>query len=378
MTRTDSAQVNRSTILMTNRQEEAGAVHSGPKSECVSPPSPDAMRVRRMRIRDVRWLASRIDAMYLDQPLVETDRAGVFLTGARSLRPLDRTRPLTHLAFTGGDDFAGVIQFRQTALDPRWTAVAIGLIDGVAEPDRVVDALLEFSIKRAGSRGVKRLFARIPRESEMGERFRIAGFEPYMRETILQITPQDGLYALSSRVRAQDAAETWAVHQLYHACAPKSVQFAEAWTSHRWDIGANGKGPAGCSSFVIEEGNQLVAHARMVNGNNAAVIEAMYLPGDALAGIEIVQDVIRRARTQHGAKRIFLTVRGHQSELLGGMNGPGCTILGDQDLTVRYTAVKVAAKAVDVPKPVGIEVRERAPKRVPTFMKRLRDKGATS
>jgi hypothetical protein len=49
-------------------------------------------------------------------------------------------------------------------------------------------------------------------------------------------------------------------------------------------------------------------------------------------------------------------------------------ILGEQDLTVRYTAVKVAAKSAEVSKPVTIEVRERAPKRVPTFMKRLREK----
>jgi hypothetical protein len=355
---------------MTNRQEQDAAGPHEQTVELSGSMAPEAVRVRRMRIPDLRLLAARMDAIYLDQPLVETDRAGILLNGARTLRPFDRTRPLTHLAFTGANEFAGVIQFRQTALDPRWTAVAIGLMDGVADPDRIVEGLLEFSIKRAGSRGVKRLFARLPRGIEMSERFRRAGFEPYMSETVLQITPHQGIFALSMRVRPQEAGETWAVHQLYHASAPKTIQFAEAWTSHRWDVAGNKGASPGCMGFVIEEDNQLIAYARLVVGNNAAVIEAMFLPGAASAGIEVVQDVIRRAGSQHGAKRIFVTVRGHQSELLGGLSGPGCVVLGEQDLTVRYTAAKVAAKSVEVLKPVSIEVRERAPKRVPTFMKR--------
>src|SRR4051812_31728641 len=106
MTRTRSDQANRTAILMAKRQDKEFAAidtdHSAPETRA---DSANAIRVRRMMLPDLRLMASRLEAAYLDQPMVETDRAGVFLTGARSMRPLDKTRPQTHLAFTAADEF---------------------------------------------------------------------------------------------------------------------------------------------------------------------------------------------------------------------------------------------------------------------------------
>ena len=129
-----------------------------------------------MRIFDLRLLASRIDVTYLDHPFIQTDRSGIFALGLQTLRPFDRLAPVTNLAFVGDDEFAGVIQFRQTAPDRRWTALAVGLTDNAGDGETVTEQLLEYSIRRAGRAGAKRLFARIPFACEVGQRVRPGGF----------------------------------------------------------------------------------------------------------------------------------------------------------------------------------------------------------
>ncbi|HRA49205.1 MAG TPA: hypothetical protein PK819_14125, partial [Thermomicrobiales bacterium] len=120
----------------------------------------------------------------------------------------------------------------------------------------------------------------------------------------------------------------------------------------------------------IEGNGQVVAYVHASCGNRTAVLDAMYLPDRADAGIELVRDVIRRISEMGGIKRIYLVIRANQAELAGAMHDVGVTHIGDQDLAVRYTTAKVTGKPVDVPIQVPVEVRDRVPKRAPTFMNR--------
>ena len=43
-------------------------------------------------------------------------------------------------------------------------------------------------------------------------------------------------------MREQESSDTWAIHQLYNASVPRDVLYAEALTSHAWDI-ANSRRP---------------------------------------------------------------------------------------------------------------------------------------
>ena len=373
MTNRNAEQTNRAATLPFKRQDQLESV-----PDFTSPPSPQSSAstehtVRRMHPTDLRLLGSRIEAAYLDQPWSLVDRSGLFTTGARSLRPLDRDRPVTHIAFAPDNEFAGVIQFDQTTIDPRWTATALGVTDAATDQNRLVTDLLEFSIRRAGSRGIKRLFARLPAESLIEEQFRRSGFELFTCETIVSVPAVTGLALLSGRVREQEQTDTWAVHQLYHACVPRDVQFAEAWTSHRWDPTVGRRIRPDTTSWVLEDGRQLVAWARAVSGNRTAVIEAMYLGDRHECGIELMRDVIRRLSQSPDGGRMFVAVRAYQAELLGELVALGGSILGDQRMAVRYTAAKVASKAVDSSIQVNVEVRKRVPRRVPSYMKRPRN-----
>jgi len=369
MTKPDISPIARVTALAFKRHEITAPVAGEPDADDLERTS-GQVRVRRMRIVDLRLLASRIDVTYLDYPFIQTDRSGVFAIGLRTLRPFNRLAPVTNLAFVGDDDFAGVIQFRQTAPDRRWTALAVGLTDNAGDGETVTEQLLEYSIRRAGRAGVKRLFARIPLDCEYANAFGRAGFEPYMSESILQIPELQRLSIVSGRVREQEAADTWAVHQLYHASAPKQVQYAEAWTSHRWDpVNTSGSKPA-VRFWVIDEGHQIAAHARVVHGNHRAIIETMYLPDRADCGIELVRDIARRIGAESSRCQISVVARGHQAELIGALHDLGVVLAGEQHLAVRYTAVKVSGKTVDVLAPSPLDVRERVPKRVPSFMDR--------
>ncbi|HQY32104.1 MAG TPA: hypothetical protein PK691_12475, partial [Thermomicrobiales bacterium] len=260
MTKWHSGQAIRAAALTLKRQESTNAVLNPPAPFSAASVDPSPIRVRRLQVRDLRLLGHRIDVQYLDQPTSRIDSGGLFTTGLGSIRPFARQRPLTHIALTTTGDFAGVIQFRQSVPDPRWTALAIGTVDAAGDPDRIAEALIEFSIKRAGSRGIRRLFARLPVESMASAHFQRCGFEPYMRESIVQVNPMRTPSVVSRYVREQDQTDTWAVHQLYHAAAPRHVQFAEAWTSQRWDP-ATFKSQAGQSRAWLIEGNgQVVAY----------------------------------------------------------------------------------------------------------------------
>jgi len=371
MTKADTAHAIRAAALAFKRQENKAAKAKRPSSslDTQQVPLPGSISVRRMHLRDLRHLATRINVTYLDQPTALIDRSGVFATGLRAQRPLDRMRPIVHLAFAHPDEFLGVVQFRQVAPDRRWIALALGVVDGCTEIDRVTEQLLEFSIRRAGGRGIKRLFARLPSESELSEHFRACGFEPYMRESILQVPEAQGLTLVSTRVREQEPADTWAVHQLYHASAPRHVQFAEAWTSHRWDPAAARSTHPSKKSYVIDDEYQIGAHARVLCGNHTVVIEAMYLADRQEYGIELVRDVVRRVVAESSRNHIYVTVRAHQAELESALHSLGAVHFGSQDLTVRYTAAKVTGKPIEAVVPLTHEVLERVPKRVPTYMK---------
>lgn len=344
-----------------------GSGHSPPSLP--RDPAGSGLSFRRLKVQDLRYLVSDVRQESLDQPDGLLVTGGPLTAGLRALRPLSRNRPATSLAFIG-DRFAGYAQFDERGPDRRWVATSVGAVGGLADDRAVLDGLLEFSVVRAGMRSVKRLFARVGSGSVVYESFLACGFEPYMDESIHvleRIRPKSTALA---QVREQEPADTWAVHQLYHAAAPKHLQYAEAWTSHRWDVAARKGAQRIWRAYVMEDGYQMIAYAAVRCANDTAVLEAMYLPDRREALTPFVQSVLARVAEAAGSARIYVTARGYQQELRSALAGEDFRHVADQHLMIKYTTAKVAVRSVATPVGLPAEVLERVPKRVPTYLNR--------
>jgi hypothetical protein len=273
------------------------------------------------------------------------------------------------VALTEGDRFLAFAQFRQFGSDRRWGLSGVGLANGLFAPEHVVQNLLEFSIKRAGHKGVKRLFARVQTDSPIRDTLDCLGFEAYMREDLYVLDGAPTVALVDGALREQEQSDTWAVHQLYHAAVPEQVQFAEAWTSQQWDV-PNPKRRSWWRSFVLEANHQIIAYARVRTGAKAAAIEIMYQPEHRHDLEGFCGGVIEQTVRAGGANRVFVPVRAHQSELMTILERIGFGSVRSQDLLIKYTAAKVTAKSNEAVILAPADVRERVPKRVPTFLNR--------
>src|SRR4029079_13726989 len=121
------------------------------------------------------------------------------------------------------------------------------------------------------------------------------GFESYMAEDIFALDGPLDISPDCDQMREQEPGDTWAVHQLYHAAVPKEVQCAEAWTSHQWDTAGRKHTSASGRSYVLEDGHQIAAYARVRTGAKAAAIEVMYQPEYRHALAAFCGSVVSRA-----------------------------------------------------------------------------------
>lgn len=324
---------------------------------------------RRLRIRDLRFLISSVRQEHLDRPDSFLNPAGALGAGLRALRPFGRARPATSLAFLG-DQFAGYVQFDERGPDRRWVATDVGIATSVTDEEPVLDGLLEFSVRRAGMRSVKRLFAKVAPESERYASFLACGFEPYMDETVLVLNAEKRRGPDPAVIREQDPADTWAVHQLYHAAVPKHVQYAEAWTSHRWDVKAKSGSGRVWRAFVMEAGYQMIAYAGVRCSHGVAVIEFMYLPERGECLPRIIADVVGQVSAMGSPGRIYVAARGYQRELRSALGDQGFEEIGEQHLLIKYTTAKVTSRVATAGIPLPAEVLERVPKQAPTYLNR--------
>jgi hypothetical protein len=277
-----------------------------------------------------------------------------------------------------GDRLVGYIQFRPQELDERWNVIAIGTAVGVYESDPVIEALLEHGVRGAGLRGVKRLYAKAPRDFPLRDAFRRQAWAPYANETIYASTKPLATRRNAIRLRAQQPVDTWAINQLYNAAAPKPVQDAEAWTSHHWDLkatrGATSSGDT--TGWLLEEGHSLLGYARITASGQTCLIELVYSPERIDILPSLVDSTLELARLRSG-RRVYCAVRGYQAELASSLEDRGFLPGLEQDLLIKYTTATVRVPIVEAV-PFQLEVGEKIPQRVPTFLQGRSGDGTTN
>ncbi len=353
------------------RDDEERLRPDGPASDFEARPNapqPDSipLAVRAIRPRDVVPVA-RLKPLYrFHQPDLQIMAYGPLRWGVRAAAPMIGGRTPAFVA-RSGDRLVGFAQFAAAPPDQRWVLLALGGTLGVYDVEPVWEELLAYAVRNAGLRGVKRLVARVPVDLPVGRVLQRRGWHPFANETIYQARDPRQRGG-SGRLRRQTQADTWGVHQLYCLIAPRAVQEAEALTSHRWDIDAAPR-PRGVttSAWVADEGHDIVAYIGARSRGGTHLLDILIRPDrrDALPGL--LDDAI--ARLPNRPHRVVCALRGYQAELGSVFEQRGFDRALEQDVLLRYTTATVRAPAHEG-FPFHVEVREKMPQRVPTFLQR--------
>ncbi|MGH2531614.1 MAG: hypothetical protein ACRDJW_04850 [Thermomicrobiales bacterium] len=313
----------------------------------------------------------------LNQPEVHLTPYSPLRSAAAALATSGRAKPRFFVAHAS-DAMVGFAHFQSNAPDQRWQLIALGAATAAEDAVLVWEDLVAQATVTAGSRGVKRLYARAVRETPVVQSLKAVGFAPYATETVfLARTPK--ALAQGAGLRSQEQSDTWAIHQLYNVAVPRQVQYAEAFTSHRWDVKTRFEVQPGteAAGWLIEDGHHVVGYARVLTLGCAHILELLYHP-ERRDTLELLLDgVLSRLVDGRPTRQIYCAVRGYQMEADTFLERRGFVSILEQELHLKYTTANVRIPATESVV-FHTEVNEKMPKRVPSFLQsRPPDEAAT-
>jgi len=315
-----------------------------------------------LRWSDLLPLRAIRERYFLNQPTLGTGQP--LGAGFRQLLPLVRPPQRVFVARSERHP-VGYAVFRVVDPDHRWELEGIGANLGVYEAQPVWEELVNFGVVSAGLEGAKRLYARVPRKSGLIPMIRACGFTPYATEMLLSGSfPHPG--NASTRVRRQQPSDVWSIHQLYMATAPQPVQFAEALTSHHWEIRPRLSSTAVKSGWLIDGGHQVAAWLRAASRPEFHVLEFSILPNHSDLMPELLDGALADLATM-SPRPVHVLVRGYQQEFVQPLIERGFSLHLEQELLIKYTTALArvpGATVVTFPH----EVKDPVGKRVPTFL----------
>ena len=362
----DTSPAWRDSAIVSGRSAPAGipdAASGDPGPDLTQQP---ALRIRPYSISDFPALLRFPGVLRLDVPdsLVHS-RSGMFDLQA-GLPVLRKDRP-AFVAVADGQQ-VGFVRFSPRRPDGRWVISAVGASTGVYAPEPVWEALLAHSVRAAGLRGVRRLFARIPVGHPLLDAMRQSGWTPYARETVFRAESLFPVSQSARAVRLQEPADTWAIHQLYATSAPRQVQEIEALTSHFWHMDRSRRTPHGVrqTGWILEVAGELVAYARYTRGSRAGMIDAVVAPGEG-PHLGLLLDGVMAEPSPGRPRPTYCVLRAYHLDMKGELTARGFSEIGEQELLIRYTTATARTVALD-PVHFPVELRPAMPRRVPTFL----------
>lgn len=259
----------------------------------------------------------------------------------------------------------GFVVFKVVGPDQRWVMDNISANLGVYAADPVVEELLHYGVVAAGLEGTKRLYSHVPTASALLPSIRRCGFAPYTTESILA-SPMMPAPSAATRGRRQLSSDVWSIHQLYIASVPRQVQYAEALTSHNWDLRRPGTSGTTCNGWLIEDGYQAVGYIRAESSHHAHVLEFVMHPDHRHRFPELIGSVAKDLQGRL-ARPAYVFVRAYQREYLSYLHEIGFSFQMEQELHVKYTTAPVRSPA-GASVAFTTEVKDPVGKRVPTFL----------
>jgi hypothetical protein len=149
---------------------------------------------------------------------------------------------------------------------------------------------------------------------------------------------------------------------------PQPVQYAEALTSHHWDVNPRFSASVVQAGWLVEDGNRVVAYLRAESRPHAHLLEFMAEPEHRSAFPALVSAALTDLLAM-SPRQAFIVARAYQQEFVGTLQDHGFSIQQEQELYVKYTTVAARVQTATVVTFPPQDVKEPAAKRVPTFLK---------
>ncbi|MEI8166818.1 MAG: hypothetical protein WCG26_10580, partial [Chloroflexales bacterium] len=140
-------------------------------------------------------------------------------------------------------------------------------------------------------------------------------------------------------MRVQSRRDHWAIHKLYGATTPHTVQLAEVRNARHWALPLTQRwGGPRRMAWVVGPDDDLAAYLRLVSGP-AGHVFSLLIRSDTR---ETAVDVLRFGLAQLSDTRpVYLLLREYQGELLAPAQDLGFQPIGEQALLVKQTVVPV-------------------------------------
>jgi len=327
---------------------------------------PPELRVRQYTFRDAPRIFRLRGSLRLDLPDSLVNESPRLIDLLAAMPFLRRGRP-TFIATADGQP-VGYVRFSPRRPDGRWVVTEIASSTGVFSPEPVWELMLGYGVRAAGLRGVRRLFARVPAGHALAETMRLNSWVPYASETIFRAERMTPLTRPTHKLRLQEPADMWSVHQLYASSVPRQIQEIEALTSHVWYMERPRRMKRGVRTTVwlLDDEEGIKGYARYTRDAKGGLIDVMVPAGAGRELGALLDGVISRHR-QGQSQPIYCALRTYHADLRNELIDRGFSEIGEQDLLIRYTTATARTPIFD-PVHFPVELRPAMPRRVPTFL----------
>ena len=271
-----------------------------------------------------------------------------------SLVSLDEPRAVTLVLNEPRPSGARLQGFLQADQPPTWPEMYLRYIspavDGAAETweatRTVWTRLLTHAVSAAGERGLQRVFASVPDQSEALQVMIAAGFSVYAREEIYRLIPDAYPQAAAGEgIRPERSVDAWYVSQLFREVVPHLVQQAEALAASKGVEAANGllSGERG-EGFVLADQSAVVGYGHLLPGRAGHWLTLIVHPR-AYDRAEALLDYGLALLNYYPAHPVYCALREYQGGVRALLQARGFALVSRQCRVVKHTTARVAEPA---------------------------------
>lgn len=204
-------------------------------------------------------------------------------------------------------------------------------------------ALLDTMSTAAATRGVRRIFLRLPSASSLIDGVRHSGFSCYGTDYLCRYGGGEGQWAAEVPepylIRPRSIGDEHALFQLYNATVPLQVRTVEGMTLEDWqECSGRNSWPAQHREFVLQKQDNLVGWLRINSAGRAGCFEIMFhqLDDDVLRWL-----VHYGLKCLRGKSQIFCVALAFQGQLLGLLEMTGFEQVAEYSALSKEIAVSV-------------------------------------
>ena len=184
-----------------------------------------------------------------------------------------------------GFSIHGLISARRRTGPSAWEIDWL-IVDAQVDPEEIVRHLLNELAREGGEAGARKVFLRLPSDDVLTSAARLAGFWPFLTETLYRWDPSarpalgEHQLPLVSALRRKAKADDYGIFRLYNAAVPESVRRAHGVTFSDWRE-AQETSPGKRQEMVSVVDGKVLAWLALTRGRGTAIIDLMIDPQES-------------------------------------------------------------------------------------------------